>query len=1080
MPATKFITPNQFKKRLDDAYAGYIVVGITGHRDLLNAGKHKKQIKEAVREKLIKLADGRPILLISGLAYGADQWVVAAARKVPQADIPAIALCIPLTMTPYDYIESSFLKEEKPNKDTGKIDKIYFDSGRSYYEKNLRDEEPIQVKLYPDSLYAGRERLTNRERDEQYEELGKFMARFCDHLIALWDGVDGGGIGGTSDVVRMMVQGKSLLGGPIPQKETPQHLHQYVVPRQKNSFPIGRRFAKADANWPVAPVYSWVDTPIENRHENGWRNVRQRLGTLPFWYRIIGIAVLVLTAIDIHKTWLMGLSVTEATWQNIRQDAGTWGIVSSLYLLAGLSYLRFVRGRNVLLQFVIPIVLAISVLVLGTIGFYATPLGDLDPVDSFFGAANLITLNTSVFSVLGSPEQPILMNIWLKTARILGGFLAGYGFILAFTLATGRENVGQLRFWLYRLFNGSFSVVLGSGAMAVNLATDLVQNKKQRVVLLTDPIDTTLLNRLSDYQVWLFQGQITDRTAIGKTYFWKADSVYVVDDSDDNNFRCAQELDELYVLKNRLSWVRQCLLTDSLHWLFCRLPARWQEFIHEKPKPNWHVHQQHERQRALLQSITRLRLHLHTFSINGNTTRRLLLRYPIDRFQGSQATIAEVAILGFDQQAHDLALTCLRLGHYTPGKHLHLTIYYRPDEKDTVDAFRQQHPELFKNRDTEGVFSRNSGPQAVQKYTFFTRKRPAPRPTRQLTTELSDWLQDDDWPVVEFEPLPTAETELISPDFSLYNLIQPDRVVSVYICQPTGLESAALLGSILPRIEWLKQGKPGGEHPVDVQVFCYYNFPDLDEEQYVEMRLNAVAPYLPVVCFGNLINECVADAIHNESLNQIARQIAFFYVCLYGGTVVQEIPGLEAWLKEIDDEVVKLKEKGKLDEKEEELEGNKLYIAKTNVLLPAWAKQKKDRPDVFANWLTICWENLEEIDRESNIQAADHAWVKLRLLDQAWDKLLLNTEFTVDQLNALSEVEHRRWNAEHLLAGWLPQPDTDLWKSHKKALRPQKLHHFLKPFDGPGGLPEVEQNKDYTQVLALPYFFDGLTGGMNS
>ncbi|GAB3570616.1 hypothetical protein GCM10027578_27240 [Spirosoma luteolum] len=122
-------------------------------------------------------------------------------------------------------------------------------------------------------------------------------------------------------------------------------------------------------------------------------------------------------------------------------------------------------------------------------------------------------------------------------------------------------------------------------------------------------------------------------------------------------------------------------------------------------------------------------------------------------------------------------------------------------------------------------------------------------------------------------------------------------------------------------------------------------------------------------------------------------------------------------------------------------------------------------------WSKICWKTLKEIDRESNIQAADHAWVKLRLLNRKWDSIHDEMNWEESELRLLGEVEHRRWNAEKLLSGWLPITDKTLWKTQKATLRAQKYHYFLMTFDD---LLDDEKNKDFTQIVGLPYFFNRL------
>ncbi len=380
-------------------------------------------------------------------------------------------------------------------------------------------------------------------------------------------------------------------------------------------------------------------------------------------------------------------------------------------------------------------------------------------------------------------------------------------------------------------------------------------------------------------------------------------------------------------------------------------------------------------------------------------------------------------------------MTCLRLGHFTPDKKLCIKVYYLSDEQKTVDAFRKRHPELFR-RSKKGLFKARNNNTLIHDYTFF------------------QYINA----IIEFEPLPTAENELINPYFSLYDFVKPTNAVSLYACLPSGLESASFLGSILPRIEWLKSGQTTSGQQTDVQTFCFYNFPDPDEEKYVEMRLNSIASNVPVFCFGNFIHECSAKAIQNKSMNLIARQIGLLYACLYNDeTVMDELPGLRA----------KLNELGFEDETKWSSDYHQANVEKTNILL-RWADQDSQQ---FMEWTRSCWKTLKEIDRESNIQAADHAWVKLRLLNRKWDSVRDDMTWEESELRLLGEVEHRRWNAEKLLAGWLPTTDKALWKTQKATLRAQKYHYFLMTFDE---LPKEEKSKDFTQIVGLPYFFDRL------
>lgn len=979
-------TKEQLENLLANDYANYVVVGVTGHRDLL--AEDQFRIKDAVRVKLAQLQKnaGKPIFLISAYAMGADQWVAECANETT-------VICVPLTMKTQEYIDTSFVEREEKGA-VGKMVKIYNEPAIKNFEDILAKPTTIQVRLYDE--YDGT--LTTKQRNQQYERLGQFLAEHCDHLIALWDGIDGGGVGGTSDVVRMMVMGKCLNGSIIQHKVLVQHLHHLVVPRSKNRFPIGRRFTKEGIDLPVGSIYEWVDTNLPRQSSDALsERIRSHFPHDIGWYIIGPILFVMLVLIDLINDY-----------QSI-QDVIVWLVLLGFYVLAGLAYHKWKDARGVLLQFAYPLVMALAVLALGTIGFLQTnalPIGD-----SFFAAANLITLNTSVFCSLPDGVAPNVKS-FLEIARILGGFLAGYIFILAFALAAGQGNVTRIKFWLWRnlpkLLRQEFSVVVGNGVMAVNLAIDLTSQRATRTILLAEELDAKFVTLLSNHRVWILPGNITSQKSLESSYFWLAEEVYVVSESDEENFRSTQEMDEIIVSK-----------TDR------------------KIHLEWYVHLHNRRQRDLLQRISRE--HLRIFSIHENTARRLLLCHPIDRFgldnSHTQATTAQVIIVGFGLLGQAITMTCLRLGHFTPDKKLCIRVYYLADEQAAVDAFRKRHPELDQKRGG-GLFGTGSSNAKINDYTFFQHTNP----------------------VIKFEPLPTAENELINPQFSLYSFIKPTNAVSLYACLPSGLESASFLGSILPRIEWLKSGQTTSGQQTDVQTFCFYNFPDPDEEKYVEMRLNSIASNVPVFCFGNFIHECSAKAIQSKSMNLIARQIGLLYACLYNDeTVMDELPGLRA----------KLNELGFEDETKWSSDYHQANVEKTNELL-RWADRNDQQ---FMDWTKICWKTLKEIDRESNIQAADHAWVKLRLLNRKWNSVRDDMTWEEKELRLLGEVEHRRWNAEKLLAGWLPTTDKALWKTQKATLRAQKYHYFLMTFDE---LPNDEKNKDFTQIVGLPYFFDRL------
>jgi voltage-gated potassium channel Kch len=597
--------------------------------------------------------------------------------------------------------------------------------------------------------------------------------------------------------------------------------------------------------------------------------------------------------------------------------------------------------------------------------------------DAFFAAANFLTLNNSVFkSFLG--DDAIKVNFWIENARMMGGIFLTYAFVLALTLATGKENISRIRFWRFRVVNKflfkffkskkPFFVVIGDGEKAVSLALDL-ESEGKRVAFLHQGFGEYTENIISEKKIWYLKGNASSKTGLEKTHFRLAEKVFVLNESEDENFRTVQEMEEI-------------LKQES-----------------ERTDAKWFVHLSDLRKKSLL--TTFISRYIQTFDIYQNTARRLIKDHPINRFEGG-ATVAQVVVVGFGVLAETIVMQCLRIGHFTGNKHLRIKVYFTEKEQEVVRRFQQAHPALFKGR---GVFVTNRLAQLIQTYTFF---------------QQTDILLD-------FEPLPLAESELINPDFSLYALIQPQNCLSLYVCLDAGIDNAAFLGTVLPRMDWLKQTTP----QQDVSVFCHYNLPDLEEQKVVQEKLNSVTKeIITVKCFGNYLEECTAVNIENAELDSLAKQIAKLYRKIYAE------------------------------------EDNDRKIALTKEELKGWHTDDLD----------AIWESDKENYRESNRQAADHATIKLSLMNRLPNVLPQTYEaliacWTEEELNLLGEVEHRRWCAEKLLLGWLPMATSD-WKTHKDHYQKQKLHQHLVPFDE---LAVSEKNKDFTQVLGLPFFMTHLS-----
>jgi len=151
------------------------VVGVTGHRDL-NPGD-LVSLQAAVEKLLREIKDrheSATIVLLSPLAEGADRIAAKAAYAL------GIPVVVPMPM-PQDEYEHDFPKSVKEFRDL--VHGAYHSFELPLVEGNTRANIGYKAHGY------------KPHRDRQYQALGQYIARHCQELIALWDGIpaDGGG-----------------------------------------------------------------------------------------------------------------------------------------------------------------------------------------------------------------------------------------------------------------------------------------------------------------------------------------------------------------------------------------------------------------------------------------------------------------------------------------------------------------------------------------------------------------------------------------------------------------------------------------------------------------------------------------------------------------------------------------------------------------------------------------------------------------------------------------------------------------------------------------------------------------------
>lgn len=148
-----------------------IKIGITGHRDLAHPSAVKIAISKTLNEILVE-SDALKIIILSSLAEGADRLAAESALELTQATLYAV-----LPFTADDYSKDFGTKESKKDfhfflQQASKVNEL---DGRT-------------------------------SRTAAYEAVGQHVVNNCDMMIAVWNGRQSRGRGGTAEIVAYALQ----------------------------------------------------------------------------------------------------------------------------------------------------------------------------------------------------------------------------------------------------------------------------------------------------------------------------------------------------------------------------------------------------------------------------------------------------------------------------------------------------------------------------------------------------------------------------------------------------------------------------------------------------------------------------------------------------------------------------------------------------------------------------------------------------------------------------------------------------------------------------------------------------------
>ncbi len=163
-----------------------LVVAVTGHLKLIDEDIPRYETEIRVIFKKLKHAYRHtPILLLSGLAEGADRIAV----RVAQEKEIAVSYAAILPM-PEDLYRTEFASEA---------------SDREFCEMRDRAVRCITLPLAP-GVTPEMVRLAGEPRAHQYRLLGEYLVRYSQILIAIWDRDRARKEGGATDVVDMKLR----------------------------------------------------------------------------------------------------------------------------------------------------------------------------------------------------------------------------------------------------------------------------------------------------------------------------------------------------------------------------------------------------------------------------------------------------------------------------------------------------------------------------------------------------------------------------------------------------------------------------------------------------------------------------------------------------------------------------------------------------------------------------------------------------------------------------------------------------------------------------------------------------------
>ncbi len=649
-------------------------------------------------------------------------------------------------------------------------------------------------------------------------------------------------------------------------------------------------------------------------------------------------------------------------------------------------------------------------------------------------------------------DQPLVSRLG-RTAGLAAMLLLAFEVIVKLF----QEPVQRLRLRFYR----NHVVICGLGRIGREL-TKACCEVGERVVVVERSAENVAIPAAQEHGALVWVGDSTRKSVLRLVGAGRARHVFFVSGSDEQNLEAAYNL--LAVLEEQEQGAseanpggRPALLKVSMH---LDRPALDAIVVYMKRQQD--ATASTHLSNALPKRLRSGGIEWRSFnaadrSIQDLFDTHILERRPLrpalrgdveTRQAGAAFEVAHFVIIGFGDVGQRLALHLAELSHFENLRRSRMTIVYGPEEEGALKRFKQERSALFPTRtivQEAAAELQQRDPSAAAEFADYDPSAadnawmPDPRLDRW---EFGVHVQDAQNPAdtdrgVRFvcnggfvlDPAGTTSPQLVERlvDLSSEPTVRP----MVFICnaddEDNCLRAVQLRDELDMRLKQSGQARQDRDHAITI-------FPFVPNRPMLTALTAPTDPFsADLIPFGDCSISCTYDKLTTDPVAQIAQAIASDFLQQQGGAASNAPSGVG--------------------------------MPKTHSAAPPPAASGSGVPT---------WEQLRPWERYSNLSAAMHINAKLRVLDlclipaseaEARKKAGYHTveptgydSVSLRQRIIIARMEHNRWMAERLLAGW------SLGRRNPSDASENKRRHHFVPWSMLAS--KAERNKDHSQVAA--------------